>query len=60
VKYKELSTPDLKRKFLEEWERISDKLIRYQPMSNDAMQMLLKELLLMNEELERRNGNGNT
>jgi len=60
VKYKELSTPDLKKKFLEEWERISDKLIRYQPMSNDAMQMLLKELLLMNEELERRNGNGNT
>jgi len=60
VKYKELSTPDLKRKFLEEWERISDKLIRYQPISNDAMQMLLKELLLMNEELERRNDNGNT
>ena len=54
VKIKELSTTDLREKFFDEWERVSNILIRLYPLSNESLHMILKDLISYYEELKRR------
>lgn len=55
VEIQELPTSILQEKFHEEWERVSDILIRIYPISDESLQMMLRELIILNEEFERRN-----
>lgn len=55
VNLEELSTLALREKFKEEWERVSDILIRIFPLSNEALLIVLRDLQLLYEELKRRN-----
>ena len=50
----QLSTAALHKMIDEEWERICDVLLRYQPVSDDTLRFLLKDLQMMHKELERR------
>lgn len=52
--FQQLPAPTLQEKFYEEWERVSNLLIRVYPLSNDSIKMMLEELLALHEELERR------
>ena len=50
----QLSTSALHRMINEEWERICNVLLRYQPVSDETLRFLLKDLQVMHKELERR------
>ena len=52
--FEQLPTSVLRERYNEEWERVCDVLIRVYPMSNDSLVFMLRDLLLMNEELETR------
>jgi hypothetical protein len=54
VKIEELSTSDLRNKLNEEWERVSNILVRLYPLSNESLNMILKDLVSYYEELKRR------
>ena len=54
VKIDELSTSDLRNKLIEEWERVSNILVRLYPLSNESLNMILKDLVSYYEELKRR------
>jgi len=53
----QLPTPVLKTIYQEEWDRISAILVHYTPLSDGTSDWLVKELRLLQEELERREQN---
>lgn len=49
-----LPTLLLKEQFHEEWDRVCDVLIHVYPISNELLDFMLKDLRMINEELEKR------
>jgi hypothetical protein len=50
----QLPTLLLKKKFHQEWDRVSDILIHVYPISDESLAFMLRDLKLINEELEKR------
>ena len=49
-----MPTPVLKEKIKLEWERVSELLIKIYPISTESFQMMLRDLTMMNNELDKR------
>ena len=52
--YEDMPTPVLKEKIKAEWERVSQLLIKIYPISHESFQMMLRDLTMMNNELDKR------
>ena len=55
VRMAQLSTFDLRKKFIEEWERVSNIMVRVYPLSDESLRMILRDLQSIHGELKRRN-----
>ena len=51
----QLSTFDLRKKFNDEWERVSNIMVRVYPLSDESLRMILRDLQSIHGELKRRN-----
>jgi hypothetical protein len=50
----QLTTPLLKKKFHEEWDRVCDVLLHVYPISDESLAFMLRDLKTINDELEKR------